>query len=149
MSPDTQLVYDDESHELLIAKGNVIGGTFTILGPLVTPVALMDYRGERVLASDGALHVVEASGLPTYGANAAGQDAWTLLCTLPRECHYCHGAVGANGAQLSFDGASVHLTIPANVERLFPGLLIPAGSRVYSRNLTPGANYANLYVSVY
>jgi hypothetical protein len=92
-----------------------------------------------------------ASGLPAYGTDATGQDAYAKILDAPaRECHYCHVSVGTYGAILSFDGGTTdHLAIPASAERLFAGLVIVSGADVMAKNLVPGSNYTSLNISVW
>lgn len=94
-----------------------------------------------------------ASGLPDdVITDAAGADAYASIGTSPaaRQAHYMHVAVGNNGATISLDGGTTdHFTVPANVERLFPGLKIPAGTDVQAKNKSAGNNYSDLVISIW
>ncbi len=92
-----------------------------------------------------------ASGLPVLGQDAVGADAHVLVVTAPaRACHTVHVAVGDFGAIVSLNaGTDDHFVIPANTERLFPGLSITSGVEIKAKNLIPGSNYSNLAISVW
>ena len=98
-----------------------------------------------------ALLAIASAGLPTHGTDATGANTYAAVVTAPdRECHYLHVAVADNGAIVSLDGGVTdHFAIPANTERLFPGLTIPAGAGIQGKNLAAGSNYTNLHVSVW
>ena len=91
------------------------------------------------------------SGLPVYNSDAAGADAYAKIIDAPaRVTHYLHVAVGSNGAIISLDGGTTdHFAIPANTERMFPGLAIPASAEIHAKNLSAGNNYTTLHVSVW
>lgn len=97
----------------------------------------------------GALLVKSANGLPAYGEDATGQVAYAKVVDCPaRECHFLHVAVGDNGAKISLDGGTTdHFAVPANTERLFPGLAIPASAEIHGKNLA--GDYKNLRISVW
>ena len=97
------------------------------------------------------LHTGLVSGLPACGTDAAGQDAYATVVTAPaRTCHNVHVAVGDNGVIISLDGgATDHFAIPANTERLFSGLLVASEAEIQARNLSPGNDYTNCFVSVW
>ena len=100
------------------------------------------------LANEKLMVAALASGLPTYGADATGADTYATVVTAPaRQCHYAHVAVGANGAIVSLNGTDDHIAIPANTERLFPGLVIASGAVIKGKNLSAGNNYTNLRIS--
>ena len=108
--------------------------------------------GDMLGDNDSGAQVVQTGmGLPGYGSDAAGADVYAKILDCPdRQCHYVHVAVGANGAVLSLNGgAADHYAIPANTERLFDGLVIPAAAEIHARNLSTGNNYADLHVSVW
>jgi len=98
-----------------------------------------------------ALQDIAASGLPTHGSDTTGANTYAAVVTAPdRECHYLHVAVADNGAIISLDGGVTdHFAIPANTERLFPGLVIPAGAGIQGKNLVTSSNYTNLHISVW
>lgn len=102
-------------------------------------------------AADSARLAALASGLPTYGADATGADAYAAVVTAPaRECHYLHVSVGDFGAIVSCNaGIADHFAIPANTERLFPGLVIASGAGIQAKNLVAGSNYTNCRISVW
>ena len=102
-------------------------------------------------ADIAALLAVLAGGLPTYGTDPTGADGYALIATAPaRECHCIHVAVENFGMILSLDnGSTDHFAIPANTERLFPNLKIPAGSIIKAKNLVGGSNFTNGRVSVW
>ena len=95
--------------------------------------------------------VVPASGNPAYAADVAGADAYASVVTAPaRICHYVHASVGDNGAIISLDaGSTDHFALPANTERLFPGVIVGSGVAIHGKNLSAGNNYTNLRVSVW
>ena len=112
-----------------------------------------DRRNVQVDPDSGAVIVVSRSGLPTYGLDAVAEtdDSYATIVTAPaRECHYLHVAVESYGAIISLDGGSTeHFQIPANTERLFPGLQIPAGAVIQGKNAVAGEDYTNLAISVW
>lgn len=99
----------------------------------------------------GALLVKQGDGLPEYGTDPTGADAYAEIVTAPaRECHFIHVAVENFGMILSLDGGSTdHFAVPANVERLFGGLKIPSGAVIQGKNLVGGSNFTNGRVSVW
>ena len=99
----------------------------------------------------GALLTKQANGLPELGRDAVGQDAHAKVVDAPaRECHYLHVSVEDHGATVSLDGGTTdHFDVPANTERLFPGLAIPASSEIHAKNLNAGTNYTKLRISVW
>ena len=92
-----------------------------------------------------------SAALPNYGSRSSGSNAYARIVSASSQiCHYIHAAVGNNGMIISLDGGVTdHFAIPANTERLFPGLTIPANSRIMAKNLTAGNNYTNAYISVW
>jgi len=95
--------------------------------------------------------IVPASGLPVYGLDAAGADAYAKVLDAPaRVCHYAHVSVAAGGAVVSFDGGSTdHVALPPNTSFLFEGLAITTSAEVHGKNLSAGSDYTNLRVSVW
>ena len=112
-----------------------------------------DRRNVQVDPDSGAVIVVSRSGLPTYGLDAVANtdDSYATVVTAPaRECHYLHVAVESYGAIISLDGGSTeHFRIPANTERLFPGLTIAGGAVIQGKNAVAGEDYTNLAISVW
>ena len=112
-----------------------------------------DRRNVQVDPDSGAVIVVSRSGLPTYGLDAVANtdDSYATVVTAPaRECHYLHVAVESYGAIISLDGGTTdHFRIPANTERLFPGLTIPSGAVIQGKNAVAGQDYTNLAISVW
>ena len=92
-----------------------------------------------------------SAGLPTLGSKTLGSNLYKNIVNASDQiCHYIHAAVGNNGMIISLDGGSTdHFVIPANTERLFPGLTIPANSNIMVKNLSAGNNYTNAYISVW
>jgi len=104
--------------------------------------------------SSAAISAAVASGLPTSGFEAAGDDDnnYNSIVTAPaRQCHYLHAAVGDGGVRISADaGVNVHFYVPANTERLFPGLVIPAGADIQAKKYVDGGVVStNLAISVW
>ena len=112
-----------------------------------------DRRNVQVDPDSGAVIVVSRSGLPAYGLDAVANtdDSYATVVTAPaRECHYLHVAVESYGAIISLDGGTTeHFRIPANTERLFCGLAIPASAVIQGKNAVVGEDYENLAVSVW
>jgi hypothetical protein len=96
-------------------------------------------------------NVLGGKGLPTYGVDDTGANAYATVVTGPaRTCSYAHISVGANGAIVSFDGGTTdHIAIPANTTWLLEGLLIAASAAIQGKNLVAGSNYADLRISVW
>jgi len=90
-------------------------------------------------------------GLPTFGVDAAGADAYATVVTAPaRECNYALVSVSTKGAIVSFDGGTTdHIAIPADTTWLFQGLAIASAAVVQGKNMDAGQNYANLRISVW
>ncbi len=99
---------------------------------------------------DAVRVVQESEGLPIYGTDATGAASYATVVTATRACHYAHVSVEDNGALVSFDGSTNHVAIPANTERLFPGLRIANAATVKSKNIPGGSgNYTNLRISIW
>ncbi len=98
---------------------------------------------------DATKVVQESEDLPIYGADATGANAYATVVTATRACHYAHISVEDNGAIVSFDGTTDHVAIPANTERLFPGIRIANAATVKGKNLTTDSNYTNLRISIW
>ena len=92
-------------------------------------------------------------GLPKAGIDEAGHAAdWATVVTSPlRECHNLHVACGDNGARVTFDGGTtIAFYVPANCERSFTGLKIPAGTTIQGKIYLSGSSaYTNLAISVW
>jgi len=95
--------------------------------------------------------IVPSSGLSAYGADTTGANAYVTVVAAPaRICHYVHVSVGNNGAIISCNGGTTeHFAIPANTERLFPGLIITSAANIQGKNLVTDNNYTNLRISVW
>ncbi|HET6441840.1 MAG TPA: hypothetical protein VM431_11965 [Phycisphaerae bacterium] len=95
--------------------------------------------------------IVPSSGLPVYGVDATGADAYATVATSPaRVCHYLHVSVADNGAVVSLDGGTTdHFAMPPNTERLFEGLATTSAVAIQGKNLSAGNNYTNLRISVW
>ena len=115
-------------------------------GDTINP-ATEDSLAELVALSGGG----SSAGLPVLGSDATGADGYAEIVAVSTQiAHYIHVAVGDFGMVVSLDGGVTdHFAIPANTERLFPGLSIPALASIRTRNLVPGSNYTNAYVSVW
>ncbi len=123
------------------------GATGSLSAKLRRLTTELDTANTALTAMQAALE----SGLPASAEDATGHDAYSSIVSAPaRTCHYLHVAVGDNGAVVSLDGGTTdHFYIPANVERMFPGLSIPSGADIQAKNLSTGSNYSNLRVSVW
>jgi hypothetical protein len=151
-----QALYDNRLDLAGMERDPQYVGSYRLTNQMVRALAHLagtDGTFSRLLrcGEDGALWVTWPGGLPTFGSDATGADSYALVVTAPaRICRYLHCAVGNYGAVISLDGGVTdHFALPANTERLFPGLEIPASAEVHAKNLTAGSNYSNLYVSVY
>ena len=109
--------------------------------------ATEDSLAELVALSGGG----SSAGLPVLGSDTTGADGYATVVTVSSQiAHYVHIAVGNNGMIVSLDGGVTdHFAIPADTERLFPGLSIPANSVIQAKNLSAGNNYTNAYISVW
>ena len=92
-----------------------------------------------------------ASGLPTLGMDATGQDAHAKVLDCPaRVTHHLMAFAETNGAVLSLDGGTTdHVYVPAGGGVALDGLAIPAEAEVHAKNAAAGSNYANLRVLVW
>jgi len=119
---------------------------FDKLGLPVNP-ATEDSLAELVALMGGG----SSAGLPIFGSEGSGSNDYKeVVISSAQTAHYIHVAVGNNGMIVSLDnGVTDHFAIPANTERLFTGLSIPANSIIMAKNLTAGSNYTNAYISVW
>ena len=115
-------------------------------GDTINP-ATEDSLAELVALSGGG----SSAGLPVLGNHDAIDESYTEIVAVSNQiAHYLHVAVGNFGMIVSLDGGVTdHFAIPANTERLFPGLSIPALASIRTKNLVPGSDYTNAYASVW
>ena len=117
-----------------------------IAGETINP-ATEETLAELVALSGGG----SSAGLPVLGTDDTGQVGYEEIVAVSTQiAHYLHVAVGDNGMMVSLDGgATDHFAIPANTERLFPGLSIPALASIQTKNITGEPDYTNAYISVW
>lgn len=108
---------------------------------------------EARVTPTGELCVVNASGAPIMGTEAAGENTYATVMVAGRECHnlsaYCTG--GLNGdVVLSIDGGVTDaLFVARGTHTVFNNLTIPKNATISARNGVAGTNYAALYVSIW
>ena len=127
-------------------------GVHEWLTPTGQAAFIMDDQGNRAgVAECGALKVVQSSGLPQTGIDAAANtdDTYYDVMTTSRRCHYVSVYVATKGVQLSFDGGATNGPALEAGSQVFAGLDIPAGSVISARNAEVTADYTALIVSVW
>ena len=125
-------------------------GVHEWLTPTGYAAFIMDENGNRAGVSGvGALQVVQSSGVPQTGADAAANtdDLYDDVLITSRQCHYMCVYVETKGAQIAFDERDG----PAfNVgSTVIQGLDIPKGTVISARNAVKAADYTALIVSVW
>jgi uncharacterized membrane protein len=134
----------------------------TWITPAGEAAFIMDENGNRAgVAECGALQVVQCSGLPQTGIDAAANadDTYYDVLITSRRCHTVAVFFQTHPVQISLDGGvtngpAVAITAApglgtASGHVIFAGLDIPAGSVISARNALAASDYTNLIVSVW
>lgn len=93
-----------------------------------------------------------SGGLPVYGTDAAGADAYATVLTAPARVtrHAMVELDAGNDAIISFDaGTTDHLLVRGGNSYVFDGLSIASEATIQAKNASAGNNYANLTITVW
>lgn len=100
----------------------------------------------------GTLRVTEGSStMQAQGLDATGADTYATVKTAGAlATHILVVNKGANGAIISLDGGTTdHFTVLGGTSLGLDAVTIAAGVNIQAKNETAGANYTNLYVSIW
>ena len=91
-------------------------------------------------------------GVPSYGFDVAGANAYATVITTPNDGQTRSNlfvSCDTNNAIVSLNaGTTDHLPVLAGQPLLFEELLLSPNTAIQAKNMTAGANYANLVIVV-